>query len=140
MDELSAMRFGRNELRDDAVTVHHQDALTAGRKADVFTEFVLEDLEADGAHESMVATGSYLVKPIGTAPQTDGRGPGLPAYFAGRGVRVATAAGAAAAARIEAQRTTHAATRLIAPPISDSSATCSFRTSTPRSSATTGMK
>ena len=67
-----------------------------------------------------------------TAPQAEG--------FAGSAPLVATAAGAAAAARIDAQRTTHAATRLTAPPISDSTATCSFRTSTPRSSATTGMK
>ena len=28
VDELSAMRFGRHQFRDDAVAVHHQDALT----------------------------------------------------------------------------------------------------------------
>ena len=55
-------------------------------------------------------------------------------------VLVATAAGAAAAARIDAQRTTHAATRLMPPPTTDSAATCSPRTITPSSSATTGIR
>ena len=68
-----APRLRRYELCHHAIAVGDQHGLAAGGKADVFTELVFEHFEADGAHSSKVATGSYLVNSPGdpgpAAPQ-----------------------------------------------------------------------
>ena len=57
------------QLGDDSVPVGHEHRLTACSEAHVLAELVLEDLEADGPHETEVAPGSYLVNRFGERGQ-----------------------------------------------------------------------
>jgi hypothetical protein len=57
----SAIRRWRTKLSHHAVAVRDQHGLACRREPDVLAELVLEEFDADRSHESMVATGSYVV-------------------------------------------------------------------------------
>ena len=60
----------------DAITVGNLDRLSGRRRANVFAQLVLEDLDPDRAHCSKVAPGSYQVKVMGMPG--DPKAAGLP--------------------------------------------------------------
>jgi hypothetical protein len=50
----------RHELGDDALPIRHEDGLARRREADILTQAVLQDLQANSTHGAEVASGSYL--------------------------------------------------------------------------------
>jgi hypothetical protein len=50
VDRLTAALGRRHQLSHHAVSVRNQDRLAARDKPDIFAQFVLENLQADGSH------------------------------------------------------------------------------------------
>jgi hypothetical protein len=52
----------RAYFRNNSITIGDQNGLAAGGNANVLTQFVLKDFDANGPHSRNVATESYFVK------------------------------------------------------------------------------
>jgi hypothetical protein len=61
VDSQAATLGRRHQLGHHTVSVGNQDRLATRDKANVFAQLVLKNLQTDGSHITMVASGSYLV-------------------------------------------------------------------------------